>query len=155
MDRPMGAGQTSIYRPMGAGQTSNGPSIPPIPAIADTGCDRVLIRNENASILSDLVPFQHFHVKTANGAIMSSTGRGTLCIPTGTGHIDFPSYTFPNSILTKNLFGLVDLAINGCTIELTNTGISNFDKTKTLIWFTPKESSSRVWNLDLAIFQQA
>ena len=154
MDRPMGAGQTSIDRPMGAGQTSNGPSIPSIPAIADTGCDHVLIRNENASILRDLVPFQHFHVKTANGAIMSSTGRGTLRIPTSTGHIDFPSYTFPNSILTKNLFGLADLTMNGCTIELTNTGISIFDKTKTLIWFTPKEPSSRVWNLDLATFQQ-
>jgi len=70
------------------------------------------------------------------------------------GHIEFPSYTFPNSILNKNLFGLADLTMNGCIIELTNTGISIFDKTKTLIYFTPKESSSGVWNLDLASFQQ-
>ena len=86
--------------------------------------------------------------------MMSSTGRGTLRIPTSTGYIEFPSYTIPKSIPTKNLFGLADLTMNGCIIELTNTGTSIFDKTKTLIWFTPKEPSSIVWNLDLSIFQQ-
>jgi len=80
-------------------------------------------------MLRDLDPFQPFHVKSANGAIMSSTDRGTLRILTSTGHVHFPSYMFPNSILTKNLFGLADLPIGGCTIELTNTGISIFDKT--------------------------
>ena len=49
---------------------------------------------------------------------------------------------------------MADLTMNGCTIELTNTGNSIFDKTKTLIWFTPKAPFSRVWNLDLASFQQ-
>ena len=44
--------------------------------------------------------------------------------------------------------------MNGCIIVLTNTGISIFDKTKKLNWFTTKEPTSRVWNLDLAIFQQ-
>ena len=139
---------------MGARQTSNGPSVPSISAITDMECDRTSIRNEKASILRDLVSFHHYHVRTANGANMSSTGRKTFRIPKSTGHIDFPSYTLPNSILTKTLIGLADLTVNGCTIEFTNTGISIFDNTKSLIWFTPKEPSSRVWNLDLAIFQQ-
>ena len=86
--RPMGARQTSMNWPMGAGQTSNAPSIRFIPAIAGTGCDNVLIRNGNTSILRDLVPFQHFYVRTANWAITSLTGRGKLHIPTSTGHID-------------------------------------------------------------------
>ena len=55
---------------------------------------------------------------------MSSTGRGTLRIPMSIGYIDFPSYTFQNLVLTKNLFDMADLTMNGCTIELTNTGIS-------------------------------
>ena len=87
-------------------------------------------------------------------SIMSSTSRGTLRISTSTGYIEFLSYMVGNSVLTKNLFGLADLRMNGCTIVLTNTGISIFDKTKTLIWFTPKKRSSRVWDLDLATFQQ-
>jgi len=102
----------------------------------------------------DLVSFQHSHDRTANGAIIRSTGSGSLRIPMSTKHINFPSYTFPNSILTKNLFGLADLTMNGCTIELIDTGISIFDKTKTLTWFASKEPTCRVWNLDLAIFQQ-
>jgi hypothetical protein len=85
---------------------------------------------------------------------MSSTGNGTLRIPTSYGYIDFPSYTLSNSILTKILFSLVDLSINGYTIELTNIGISIFDNNKTLIWFTLIKHTSCFWNLDLAIFQQ-
>jgi len=139
-------------QPMGARQTSIGSSIPSIPAIADTGCGHVLIANKNASILRNLILCQQFHVKTANGAIMSSTGKGMLCIQTSSEYIEFPSYIFPNSIM-KSLFGLADLTINGCTIELTNTGISIFDNTKTLICFTPEHPTSRVCNLDRAIFQ--
>jgi len=64
---------------------------------------------------------------------MSSTGTETLRISTSTGHIDFPSYTIQKSVLTKNLFGMTDLTMNGYTIEFTNMGISTFDKTMTLI----------------------
>ena len=83
---------------------------------------------------------------------MSSSGRGTLRLPTSTGYVEFPSYTFPNNILTKNLFGFADLTMNGCTVKLTNTACSIYDDTNNLIWYTPKDPNSREWKLDLATF---
>ena len=87
------------------GQPSNGIKyeIPVIPAIGDSGCDHVLVRDEHSAVLRNHHPYTNFHVRTANGSIMSLTGRGTLRVPTSTGYVEFPSYTFPNSVLAKKI----------------------------------------------------
>ena len=70
-------------------------------AIADTGSDHVLLREDSASVLQNVIPFTKFAVQTANGSLMHSIGRGTLTVPTSSQPLSFPSYIFPNNTLSK------------------------------------------------------
>lgn len=89
-------------------------------------------------------------VRVANNGIIQSTEKGTLRVPTFTGSdIVITGYIFPDHTLSHNLAGFSNFCNEGCTVTLTQIGIT-VSRDGVTIWAGEKAPNDKLWFLDLS-----
>jgi hypothetical protein len=92
----------------------------PISMIVDSGAFHVLVRQEHAHVLQNVIcdnSKSHATIKCAKqGAILTAIGMGSLPI----GRFRIQAFICRNHELQHSLLGLNPLTAKGCTAELTN-----------------------------------
>jgi hypothetical protein len=111
--------------------------------LADSGASDTFVRNSDTHVLVDQSTNGGAQVRLPNGAIITSTGTGTLRSDHG---IPIPAHVFPDSVLQQSLVSLADFTNRGCEVVMTAHGIT-ITKNGAIIMEGTKHPSAKLWYL--------
>ena len=124
-----------------------------ISAIADTGASHILLREEDAFLLTNIQrckqnqPFAT--LKAANGSVLKATGRGNFIIA----KVVVEAFIFRNDDLAANLLGVIPFSNLGCTAVFRPHWFGIYPQhDNTPIVVGTRASKESLWVVDLAQF---
>ena len=126
------------------------PNIKPTPILscADTGSDRILLRQEDAiaatlDIQPAILPLQ---VRFPDGKTALSIGTTAVALPSTA--VSLPAHVFDDNSLQQSLFGISDITNLDYNATFRKDGLYLYQN-KDLVHYTPKAPNATSWTLPL------